>query len=214
MQTHINSGLLTLPKAGKGSAIMLLPAWWGLNDFFITLSQRLTRNGYVVWISDYYGEKSASSIKEAYKFKANLNQKKVFTTLLNTIEYLRKSDFVTRKTISIIGFSMGARFALELSEIKPKSISEVVIFYGTSILDYAKARAAYQGHFAENDEWFAASGVEKLRKILQKRGREVEFYTYKGTQHWFFEGNCKDRYKPKEANLAWKRTMGFLESHQ
>jgi len=213
MQATIKSGLLTLPKSGKGSAIMLLPAWWGLNDFFRNLSTRLARNGYVVWTSDYYGDKHASSVKEAYKYKATLNQKVIFDNLLNTSELLRHSDFVTRDTLSIIGFSMGARFALELSEAKPKSISEVIIFYGTSIIDYSKTQAAYQGHFAEIDEWFAASGAAKLMKLLQKREREVEFYTYKGTKHWFFEKNCKDRYKPKEAELAWKRTLLFLKSH-
>jgi carboxymethylenebutenolidase len=213
MQTIIKSGLLTLPKSGKGPAIMLLPAWWGLNDFFINLSTRLAQNGYVVWTSDYYGDKHASSVNEAYKYKAKLNQKLVFENLLKTSEYLRHSDYVTRNTLTIIGFSMGARFALELSEAKPKLVSEVIIFYGTSIIDYTKTRAAYQGHFAEIDEWFAASGVEKLSKLLQKRGREVEFYTYKGTKHWFFESNYKDRYKSKEADLAWNRTLSFIKSH-
>jgi carboxymethylenebutenolidase len=209
----LTSGLLSLPKAGKGPAIMVLPAWWGLNDFFRNFSQRLAKNGYVVWTSDYYGEKYASSAREAYTYKAKLNQQRVFTNLLTAVDHLRKSDYVTRKNISIIGFSMGARFALELSNAKPKTISEVVIFYGTSIIDYSKARAAYQGHFAESDEWFARSGVIKLAKLLQKNGREVEFHIYKGTKHWFFENNCKDRYKPKEANLAWRRTMQFLKSH-
>lgn len=193
---------------------MLLPAWWGLNDFFKNLSTRLARNGYVVWTSDYYGGKHASSFKEAYAFKAKLNQKKVFGALRSTVEELRHSGFVTRDTLSVIGFSMGARFALELSEANPKSISEVVIYYGTSIIDYSKTRASYQGHFAEKDEWFAASGVEKLRKLLQKRGREVDFYTYKGTKHWFFELNRKDRFNRKEAELAWKRTLLFLRNHK
>jgi carboxymethylenebutenolidase len=213
MQTMLNSGILTLPKAGKGPAIMLLPAWWGLNDFFKNLSQRLSKSGYVVWTSDYYGDKYASSVREAYKYKAKLKQQRVFTNLLASVDNLRNSDYVTRKNISIIGFSMGARFALELSNAKPKAISEVVVFYGTSIIDYSKARAAYQGHFADSDEWFARSGVIKLEKLLQKNGREVEFHIYKGTKHWFFENNCKDRYKPKEANLAWRRTMQFLKSH-
>jgi len=213
MQNMLNSGLLTLPKAGKGPAIMLLPAWWGLNDFFKNLSQRLSKNGYVVWTSDYYGDKYASSVREAYKYKAKLNQQRVFTNLLAMVDYLQNSDYVTGKKISVIGFSMGARFALELSNNKPKTISKVVIFYGTSIIDYSKTRAAYQGHFAEYDEWFAGSGVIKLEKLLQKNGREVEFHTYKGTRHWFFENNCNERYKPKEANLAWRRTLQFLRTH-
>jgi carboxymethylenebutenolidase len=213
MQTTLNNGLLTLPKEGNGPAIMLLPAWWGLNDFFTNLSQRLSKNGYVVWTSDYYGNKYASSVREAYKYKAKLNQQRVFTNLIAMVDYLLNSDYVTGKTISVIGFSMGARFALELSNNKPKTISKVIIYYGTSIIDYSQTRAAYQGHFAESDEWFAGSGVIKLEKLLQKNGREVEFHTYKGTRHWFFENNCKERYKPKEANLAWRRTLQFLKSN-
>ena len=209
-----STGFLALPKKGKGPAVIVLPAWWGLNNFFKNLCRRFARNGYVAWAPDYYGEKYASTIEEAHKFKAKLNQKDVFESLLLAVEDLGYSDIVTRKTISVVGFSMGARFALELSASKPDRISEVVIYYGTSIVDYSKAKAAYQGHFAEQDEWFATSGVKKLNRLLQNNGQEVTFYTYEGTEHWFFESNCKERYKPSKANLAWRRTLEFLETHQ
>jgi carboxymethylenebutenolidase len=214
MQIIKTTGFLATPQKGSGPAVMVLPAWWGLNNFFKNLCRRFAKNGYVAWAPDYHGGRYASTVEEAYQFKAKLNQKTVFENLLKVVEEMQHSEIVTGKTISVVGFSMGARFALELSASKPNDISEVVIFYGTSIVDYSKAKAAYQGHFAEQDEFFAASGVKKLEKYLQRNGREVSFYTYEGTKHWFFESSCKTRYLPSKANLAWKRTLEFLKAHQ
>ncbi len=76
-------------------------------------------------------------------------------------------EAVTDKTISVIGFSLGARLALELSVAKPELIHKVVAFYGNSGLDYSPAKAAYLGHFAETDPYVSASGVKKLEKSLR-----------------------------------------------
>jgi dienelactone hydrolase len=72
------------------------------------------------------------------------------------------------------------------------------------------SHAAYLGHFAETDEWVAASGVKKPDKSLRAAQRPATFYTYKGAGHWFFEKDRVDAYNPKAARLAWQRTVAFL----
>jgi len=205
------NGYLALPKGGKGPGILALHAWWGLTPFFKEFCERLANEGFVVFAPDLYSGKVATTVEEAKLLRSKLKQQKAYMELLDVIDYLHRSEFVTSRTIGIVGFSLGARFALELSTEKSKSIDPVVIFYGTSGVDYSSSQAAYLGHFAEQDDWVALSGVKKLEKSLRAAGRSFTAYIYEGTGHWFFENDQKEAFDKRAAELAWKRTVDFLK---
>ena len=117
----------------------------------------------------------------------------------------------TKKKISVVGFSMGANYALELSASDPQRIRAVVLFYGTGDADFSRSRASYQGHFAEKDKFEERSYVNGLENAIRDAGRPVKFYHYPGTGHWFFEPSRKDAYNKTASDLAWKRTLAFLK---
>lgn len=199
-------------KSGHGPTLLVLPAWWGLNSYFKVLCDRLAGEGFTAFAPDLYQGKIASTVEEAKTLRSRLNQKQACANLLRTVDELYQPGGIS-KPIGVLGFSMGARFALELSAEKTKEISAVVSFYGASNVDYASSNAAYLGHFAEKDEWLAASGVKKLERTLKTAGRPVSFYTYPGTGHWFFEADRPDAYAESSAQLAWERTLDFLHHH-
>ena len=213
MTNFLLDGCLELPAAGKGPGALVLHAWWGLNPFFRDLCQRLAQNGFVAFAPDLYHGKTASTIDEAKGLRSKLNQQKAFAEIIRAAETLSAHEALTNKSIAVIGFSLGARFALELSVAKPEFIRTVVAFYGASRLDYAPSQAAYLGHFAETDPWLAASGVKKLEKSLRAAGRPATLHTYPGTGHWFFESDRAEAFDLEAAQLAWERTLEFLEPH-
>lgn len=202
-------GYWAKPKSGQGPTLLVLPAWWGLNSFFKGLCDRLAGEGFTAFAPDLYQGNIASTVEEAKSLRSKLNQKQAYADLLRTVDELYQLGGIS-KPIGVLGFSMGARFALELSAEKTKEIGAVVVFYGASIVNYASSNAAYLGNFAEKDEWMAASGVKKLEKTLKTAGRPVSFYTYPGTGHWFFEADRPDAYSESSAQLAWERTIDFL----
>ena len=60
----------------------------------------------------------------------------------------------------MIGFSMGATWALVLASERPEDMGKVVLFYGNySGMDVSNIRAEILGHFAETDEWEPLEGV-------------------------------------------------------
>ena len=75
---------------------------------------------------------------------------------------------------------------------------------------FSSSKAAYLGHFAENDEFEPLSNVNALEELLKAAGRPVTFYVYSGTGHWFVEPDRTDAYNEAAANLAWDRTLAFL----
>ncbi len=96
--------------------------------------------------------------------------------------------------LAVIGFSLGANFALDLAEADPEHIRSVVLFYGTGGNDFSHSRAAYLGHFAENDEFEPQASVDELEAPRSRAGRPVTFYRYSGTGHWFFEPDRHQAY--------------------
>lgn len=213
MENSQPDGYLALPKSGRGAGILALHAWWGLNPFFKDFCDRLAKEGFVTFAPDLYQGKIATTIDDAKLLRSKLKQQKAYLDLLSVVDYLHSLEAVTSKTIGVIGFSLGARFALELSTEGTKRIDPVVTFYGTSQADYSSSRANYLGHFAEQDEWVAISGVKKLEKTLRAANRPVAFHVYEGTTHWFFEKDQKNAYNAQAAQLAWKRTADFLKLH-
>lgn len=196
---------------GNGAGAIVLHAWWGLNDFMKTFCDRLAVEGFVVFAPDLYHGAIATTINEAETLSAKLESATAFQEIIATVEYLQKHPSVTSSSLGVIGFSLGAFFTLWLAQNRPQDIAAGVLFYGTGDGDYDRIQAAFLGHFAENDPYESAETVQQLENTLREAGRAVEFYTYPGTGHWFFEQDRPDAYRADAARLAWERTAAFLK---
>lgn len=209
-------GYLALPQrgAGEGPGVLVLHAWWGLNDFFKECCERLAREGYVALAPDLYHGQIATTIEGARQLAKALDDTQADADIAGAIAYLRQHPAVRGQGIGCVGFSMGAMFAFSLSCTLPEEIAAVVAVYGTGPeVDYASARAAYLGHFARGDEWEEDEYVDQLEAALRTAGREATFYRYSGVTHWFMEENRPDAYNAEAAALAWQRTLDFLRRH-
>src|SRR3989337_4491988 len=58
-------GFLAIPPSGKGSAVLVLHAWWGLNDTMRAFCTRLAESGFVAFAPDLYHAKVADNIADA-----------------------------------------------------------------------------------------------------------------------------------------------------
>ena len=112
--------------------------------------------------------------------------------------------------LAVIGFSLGAYYALDLSVADPDHVRQVVLFYGTGPGDFSRAQAEYLGHFADTDPYESKEYVDGLEATLRSAGRPATFYHYAGTGHWFFEPDRKDAFNQAAATPAWQRTLAFL----
>lgn len=205
---------LALPPTGKGPGVLVLHAWWGLNDFFRDFCDRLAQQGFVALAPDLFSGKIARTIAEAEKHLSEFKEEQEAPPIvLSAVESLRKHPAVTSDGLGVIGFSLGAAWALWLAQQKPEWMRTVTLFYGTNGGggDFQQCKASFLGHFAEKDPYETAEVIQALEDNLRGANRPTTFYTYPGTGHWFFEKDRPDAYNPAAASLAWDRTLAFLK---
>lgn len=202
---------VALPASGSGPGVLVLHAWWGLNDFFRDFCRRLAGEGFVVAAPDLYHGQVGATIEEATALRAKLNGPRALAEIFAAAERLQQLS--GRLGLGVVGFSLGGRVALELALRKPEMIRAVTVFYALMGADFSQTQAAYLCHFAETDPYAADSGKKKFGKALKASGRPYAVYTYPGTGHWFFEQDRPEAYNAAAADLAWTRTVEFLHAH-
>lgn len=207
-------GFLAVPSTGNGGAVLVLHAWWGLNKTMKDFCTRLADAGFVAFAPDLYHGKVAGTIPDAEVLGKALDADadRAKAEIADAARFLSERAGPEHPALAVIGFSLGAYYALDLSAADPERIRSVVLFYGTGPADFTKSRASYLGHFAEVDEYEPQSYVDELEAALRSAGRPVTFHRYPGTGHWFFEPDRPQAFDPPAATLAWDRTLAFLRS--
>lgn len=212
--THQPEGYLALPPqrqaGGQGRPVLVLHPWWGLNETIRAFCRRLAAEGFTVFAPDLYHGEVTDTIAGAEALSNALDNERAKADVAAAGQFMCEHDSVGAG-LAVIGFSLGAYFALDYSTSDPEHVRQVVLFYGTGPGDFSRAQAAYLGHFAGADPYEPAEYVDALEAELRELGRPVTFYRYPDTGHWFFEPDRVDAYNAAAAELAWERTLAFLQ---
>jgi carboxymethylenebutenolidase len=210
---HLTAGETTarafirIPE-GARSGVVVLHAWWGLNGDVIAYADRLADAGHAVIAPDMFRGEVATEVADADRLSSESDD-----GVADTITLAAANAFAQRLApgapLATLGFSFGAAYALWAPSKLP-SLVATVVYYGTMTgPSLAKSTAPLLGHFAETDEFEPAENVKALEDGFREAGREVEIHTYPGTGHWFAEPS-RDAYRPVAAELAFERTLAFL----
>lgn len=202
-------GYLATPSQPNGPGVIVLHAWWGLNQFFKDLCDRLAAEGFVAFAPDLNEGRVATTIDEAKQIMSELNfeRKKAIADVM--VDTLRAQPEVRKGPLSLIGFSMGAVWSLALADEFPNDIGKVVLFYGVGETDFTRVKADILGHFSNSDEWEPLDGIRAMEEDMHSAGLEPVFHIYPMVQHWFFEQD-RPEFDLQAAEVAWKRTLEFL----
>jgi carboxymethylenebutenolidase len=200
------SAYLAVPEHDSGPGVLVLHAWWGLTDFFKQVCDRLAREGFIALAPDLYHGKTTTSIDEAEQLASErIESEEASQDLTASIGYLLKQPGRRGKALGAVGFSLGGFWALGLKD----HMAAIVTFYGTTPPEMVKAGADFLGHFAEYDDFEPIEQVRQFEEAIRSSGRQVSFFLYPGTHHWFFEAN-RPEYDAEAARVAWERTIEFL----
>jgi carboxymethylenebutenolidase len=208
------SAHLALPEAGaSGPGLLVLHPWWGLNECMIGFADRLAGHGFAVLVPDLYHGATATTIEEATRLRDALDRTRALRIAIGAAAFLRRHRQTGPGAMGVVGFSLGAAFAMAAAESLPTEIAATVMFYGLSDGALTRTRSAFLGHFADRDSYEPAENARSVERRLRAQGLEATFHVYPGTGHWFFESGPADAFNPGAAQLAWERTLAFLKRH-
>jgi carboxymethylenebutenolidase len=206
------SGYLVVPEGGSGPGVLVLHAWWGLTPFFRGVCDRLADAGFVALAPDLYGGRTTDDPDEAKALLADADMDATLRLVRSSLYTLRGMPATPDTPVGVLGFSMGASWALWLASRVPDLVGATVVLYGSQKIDMAPATSSFLGHFAETDPFVDDDELTLLEADLRLLDKDVTFHRYPGAGHWFFEAD-QPAYDEPAAALAWDRTIDFLRDH-
>jgi carboxymethylenebutenolidase len=205
---QVAKAYLAGPESG-GPGVLVLHAWWGLKPFFKWVCNRLAEQGFTALAPDLYQGRVARTIEEASALMEQRDAELMGDTIKAAKDYL--VSLRPGKRIGVLGFSMGASWALATAANEP-DVSAIVLFYGTEGMDFNQVRANVLGHYAEVDEWEPLAGVRAMEAKMKATGLSTTIHIYPKVGHWFVEED-RPEFNAPAASLAWERTFEFLKKN-
>jgi len=208
-------GYLARPGSGSGPGVIVIQEWWGLNDNIKDIAERFAKEGFVALAPDLYHGQVTAEPDEAGKIMMSMKMEQAAKDLTGAVDYLAGLDATTGSKVGSVGFCMGGGLSLYLASLKPE-IGACVIYYGVlpgTQPDLAQVQATVLGHYAENDDWASPESARALEKQLKDAGKQVEFHTYPGTGHGFFNDTRPEVHNADAAKTSWERTLAFYRKH-
>lgn len=205
-------------KNGRNPGIILIHEWWGLNDDIKELADKFAREGYVALAVDMYGGKTAATPDEARALSGAVrnNTEEAFKNLNAAVAYLKTRNYdVDPEKLASVGWCFGGGWSYQMA-INNLGTKASVMYYGQFDPedDFEHMKAGILGHFGEKDTGIAINTVKEFQARLSTANGTHEVYIYPNAGHGFANnrGGTNQAYDQAAANLAWDRTLSFLNN--
>jgi carboxymethylenebutenolidase len=204
--TNPASAYVAPARSGSGTPVLLLHAWWGLNQTIKDLADRLSAEGFTVVAPDLFDGTVLTTIEEAdaHGQQMDSESERILGLVRTGLDDLLARPDVRGERAGIIALSFGAWYARQVADSRP-DVGALVCIYG-DVFETPEG-VAYLGHFAEDDEF-----VDSKTPDLQAAVARGEAHVYPGTKHWFTEAD-RPEYDRDAAEVAYARTVAFLRRH-
>jgi carboxymethylenebutenolidase len=211
-------GYLAVPASGSGPGVVIIQEWWGLNDQLREVCDAWAADGFVTLAPDLYRGVITTEPDEAGKLMMSLNIEQAANDMVGAVDRLAAHDAVSSDGVGVVGFCMGGALALWLATLRPERVRAVAPFYGVigwpaTQPDWSRLAGPVQGHYAENDDFASPAAVATLADSLRALGKQVEVFTYPGTEHAFTNHDRPEVYNAEATALAFERTKAFLRAN-
>jgi dienelactone hydrolase len=103
---------------GKRPGVLVVPEWWGLNDYARHRAQMLAQLGYVAFVADMYGNgQTTEDPKQAGQWSGALKSNRVLLRqrVNAALEQLKNNQRVDPQKTAAIGYCFGGTSAIELA---------------------------------------------------------------------------------------------------
>lgn len=208
-------GYLTLPRGGKGPAIVLCQEIFGINAYVREVAEYYAEEGYVVLAPDLFWrmEKDVDlgytpeDWQKAFGFFQKFDVDLGIKDIASAVKALHAMPEVVGK-VGALGFCLGGKLAY-LAAARA-GVDCAVGYYGVGIeaaLD-EKINVPLVLHMANEDKFVPPAAQEQIKQHF-KNQPHVEIYSYPGMDHAFARTGG-DHYDKPAAMMAHSRSIALF----
>lgn len=217
-------------KAAPG--VVVIPDIVGLRPAFRRMGRRLAAAGYsVLVINPYYREKKAPVVSDTFDFskpedralvfglRAKLTNQTVDTDTAAFVDWLAKSQHVSKAKIGFTGYCMGGAIVMRAAAIRPDRVGAGASWHGGGLttdkpdsphLLAPKIKAAMYFGIAQDDDAKQPESKTLLKEAFDKAGNPALVEVYKANHGWCVPGSAA--YNEAEAERAWSELLKLYKA--
>jgi dienelactone hydrolase len=175
---------------GKRPAILIVPEWWGLNDYPRMRARKLAELGFIAMAADVFGDgKIAANPTEAQEFATPFykDPSRVKSILDAALMKLKAYSQTDPNNIAAIGYCFGGYVALNYAKLGA-DLKGVVSFHGGmggTPVDKKLLKAKVLVCQGGNDKFVAQKDVDKFKHQLDSIGADNSVKIYANATHAF-----------------------------
>ena len=192
----------------KRPVVLVVPEWWGINDYSKGRAKQLAELGYLAMAVDLYGDgKTADDPESAGKlsgsfYKNPIMAKARFDAALAKIKTYAVAD---TNNIAAIGYCFGGAMVLNFAR-QGENLKGVVSFHGNLLgvpLDQNVLKANVLVCHGEDDKFVKPEEVAEFKKEMDEIGASYTFKSYAGATHAFSNPNATEKGKKYHMPIAY-----------
>lgn len=210
-------------KTVQVPGVLVIPEWWGLNDYAKSRARQLAQMGYVAFAADMYGKgKVTVDAKQAEAWATPFYKKpEMFAARAKAgLEQLLKAQQTDPARTAAIGFCFGGSAVLQLV-YSGEPLKAAVTFHGGLMPPDATQQKAIKTPLAilhgAKDPLVKREDVDKTLQGLSASGSDWYFVEYANAVHAFSNPDA-DKYKipgigynEKAARRSWDEMQRFFQ---
>jgi dienelactone hydrolase len=212
---------------GKRAGVLVVPEWWGANDYARKRARMLAGEGYVAVVVDMYGNgQIADNPQDAGALAGNINKNPqlAYERVDAARRFLDMQPNVKKGDTAMLGYCFGGGVALNMARAG-MPLKSVVTYHGILATDVAVKpggiKAKLRIFTGEADPIVPPEQVEAFKAEMDNAHADYMLVSYPGAKHTFTNREA-DSYAAqfglplKYDNAAdvdsWTRTLEFLKA--
>jgi dienelactone hydrolase len=206
----------------KVPGVLVVPEWWGLNDFVKGRAEALAKLGYVAFAADMYGDgQSTTDPNKAKELSSALYGKPLMAERAQAgLNQLTASGLVDQSNLAAIGFCFGGATCQVLA-YSGAPLKGIVSFHGALVPLPADSAARTHAKFlilqGELDPHVDMDQRLAFIKSLDQGKIDFQFLSYSGAVHAFMNPEADKfhlegiSYNATAAERAWRQMQLFFQ---
>jgi len=212
---------------GKRAGILVVPEWWGANDYARKRARMLAEQGYVALVVDMYGNGIvATNPQEAGELAGSINKNPplALARFQAAEKFLTKQPHVKKGELAAFGYCFGGGVVLNMARAG-EPLKAVVTFHGILATDVAVKPGAIKSKIrvftGGADPTVPPEQVSAFKTEMDNAKVDYKLVSYPGVKHTFTnreadsyatQFNLPLKYDNAADTDSWTQALAFLKA--